>query len=66
MRHEREKSKRKIITSQMIANSASAPNICAREKRITLLQQKLGQFRIRRAHQRAAFRFKHGHESLPR
>ena len=32
--HERERARRKIIISQMIASSASAPKICEREKRI--------------------------------
>lgn len=55
-----------MMTSQMIASRTSAPKICEREKRITTLQKNLRQLRVRRAHQRTAFRFKHRHEPLSR
>ena len=55
-----------MITSQMTASSASAPTICARVRRIFTSEQKRGQFRIARAHERPLAAREDGHVTLAR
>src|SRR5205085_3577131 len=59
-------SKRKMMTSQMMASSASAPASCLREKLITVSKQKLSQLLRARSDQRAPSALEDRHERLPR